>query len=110
MRQKDDRLLGMIDHFGGEAGLVVLDRGNFVLAGDVGGGNDREFAPRNAFAKSDAADAASRDAAAHGHAVEHVRKGEVVHVPGAAGHFFPPFFAWDGMSEIFFFHIFAVLM
>ena len=97
---------GMVDHFRGEAGLIVLDQGDFVFSWNIGGGDDREFAPRNAVAEADAADAPSRDAAAHGHAVQHFRKGEVVHVPGAARHFFPPLFAEDGMSKEFFFHVF----
>ena len=95
----------MVDEFRGEAGLIVFDQRDFVFAGNIGGGDDREFVPRNAVAKADAADAPSRDAAAHGHAVQHFRKGEVVHVPGAARHFFPALFAGDGMSKEFFFHI-----
>ena len=105
MREQHDRLFGMVDHFRGEAGLIVLDQCDFVFSWNVGGGDDREFVPRNAVAEANAADASSRDAAAHGHAMQHFRKGEVVHVPGAARHFFPPFFAEDGMSKEFFFHI-----
>ena len=105
MRQQDDRFFGMVDEFGGEAGLIVHDQRDFVLAGNVGGRDDREFVPGNAVAVANAADAPARDAAAHGHAVDHVRKGEVVHVLGAAGDFFAPLFPQDGMSKEFFFHI-----
>ena len=97
----------MID-FGGEAGLIVLDQRNFVFAGNVGGGDDRELIPRNAVAETDAADASSRDVAAHGDAVEHVRNGKVVHIAGAARHFLAALFADDGMSKEFFFHRSAV--
>src|ERR1700680_2352373 len=95
----------MVDDFRGEAGLIVLDQCDFVFSWDIGGGDDREFAPRNAVAEANAADAPSRDAAAHSHAMQHFRKGEVVHVPGAARHFFPSLFSDDGMPKEFFFHI-----
>src|ERR1700722_2465243 len=104
MREQHDRFFGMVDYFRGKAGLVMFDQCDFVLAGDVGGGDDREFAPRNAIAEVDAADASSRDTAAHGHTVQHVREGEVVHIAGAAGYLFPTLFADDGMSKVFFFH------
>ena len=105
MREQNDRLFGMVDHLRGKAGLIVLDQRDFIFARYIGGRDDREFAPRNAFAESDPADVPPRDAAAHGHAVQHIRKGEVVHVAGATGHFFASLFADDGMSETFFFHI-----
>src|SRR5579864_1180994 len=105
MRQQDDRFFRMVDRFRGEAGLIVLDQGDFVFSWNVGGGDDREFAPRYAVAEADAADAPSRDAASHGHAVQQFRKGEVVHVPGAARNFSPPLFSEDGMSKEFFFHV-----
>src|SRR5208282_4442286 len=75
----------------------------------IGGGDDRKFAPRNAVAKVDPEDAPPRDVAAHRHAVEHIRKVEVIDVPGAARHFCTSLFSGDGMSEEFFFHGFPRL-
>ncbi len=102
--QQDDRLLGVVDELVREARLIVRDRGNFIFAWNILGGDDRELAPGDSAAIADAADASSRDTAAHGHAVDHSRKGEVIHILGAAGYFVPPFFPDDGMSNLFFFH------
>jgi hypothetical protein len=94
----------MIENFGGKALLIVFDQRNFISSGNVGGGYDGKFAPRNAIPKTNGADAAAWNAAAHRHPVQHIRNGEIVYVPGKARDFFPSLFTDDGMSEIFFFH------
>src|SRR6267143_5777459 len=102
--QQYDRLLGVVYELVREARLIVRDRGNFIFAWNILGGDDRELAPGDSVAIADAADASSRDTTAHGHAVDHSRKGEVIHILGAAGYFDPPFFPDDGMPNFFFFH------
>src|SRR5579872_3002345 len=77
MRQQHDRFFGMINRFGSEAGLVVLDQRDFVLAGNIGGGNHGELVPGNRFAEANAADTPARNAAAHRYAMQHPGKGEV---------------------------------
>src|SRR5882672_6392748 len=71
--QQYDRLFGVVDELVREARLIVRDRGNFIFAGNIFGGDDRELTPGDSAAIADAADASSRDTAAHGHAVDHSR-------------------------------------
>src|SRR5690242_4549053 len=95
----------MIDKILCQARLIVGNSGNFILSGNVGGGDDSYFIPGNAVAVADAANAASRTAAAHGYAVNHSRECEVVHILGVAGNFVASFLADDRVSKKFFFHL-----
>src|ERR1700681_3002982 len=94
----------MVDELVRKARLIVRNRGNFVLAGNIRGGDDRELAPGNSVPIADAADAPSRNAAAHGYAIDHSGESEIVHILGAAGDLVPPFFSDHGMPKKFFFH------
>src|ERR1700719_3675863 len=91
MRQKDDRLFGMIYEFRREAGLVFDKECDAILARNIFCGDDCEFFPGNITFKIDSANAAARNGAADGGAVNHPWKGEVVDIAGAAGSLFTPF-------------------
>src|SRR5579871_3722329 len=80
VREQDHRLLGMTDDMLREIGLIVHDQRDDVLARNVAGGHDGEFVPREIACELNAADAPARDGAAHGYAMKHSRKGEVIHV------------------------------
>ena len=60
MREQDDGFFGMIYNAVGEAGLIFDDQRDAILVGDIFGGDDGEFIPRDAVAEMDAADSAAR--------------------------------------------------
>jgi hypothetical protein len=71
----------VIDLTVGEAGVVLAEMDDHVLAGNVGCGDDGELVPRNMRWKRDRRDAAARDAAAYRGAVPHTGQRDVVHIP-----------------------------
>src|SRR5260370_40671367 len=72
MREQDDGLFGMVDHFRTEARLIVLDQGDLVFSWNIGGGDGRKFIPSNAIAEPDTPDTSSRHVSAHGAPFEHI--------------------------------------
>ena len=78
--QQDDRLLGVVDDAVGQAGLVIHDEDDPIGRRHVTGGDDREFVPRNAVAKMDVADAATRHRTSDGDTVQHARERHVIDV------------------------------
>ncbi len=101
VREQEDGLFGVVDERLGKVGLVVEDERDVVRAGDVARRDDGELFPRDAFAESDARDAAARGGAAHGHAVEHPGEREVVHVTRRARHLRAPLLAGDWLADVF---------
>src|SRR5579863_2817697 len=99
MRQQQDRLLRMVDEITGQAGLIVNDEGNAVCTGNIFGGDDDKFVPRNAGAESDVLDLAARNLTADGSAVEHVGQNHVVHVLRLSGYFLGAFLAWNRCAD-----------
>jgi len=91
VRQKEDRLLGMIDLFDGQAGLIVFNQRNAVFPGYILRGDHDKFLPIYGRVKVDPFDPASRDAAAHGCAKEHSRQNHIVDILGFSRDFTAPF-------------------
>jgi hypothetical protein len=71
MREQENRLFGMIDDSIREAGLIVFDERDAILAGDVRGRDDYEFVPIDSRPEGELFDFAAWNAAADGGAVEH---------------------------------------
>ena len=80
----------------GQAGLIGDDELNAILAGNIGGGDDGEFAPVDAAIKSDGANESARNCAAHRGAIPHAFALHVVDVARAAQQLVHPFLAGDG--------------
>src|SRR6516164_9740555 len=99
MGKQQNRLFGMIYDAIGKAGLVVQNECNMVAAGNVFGGNHREFIPMYAAAEGDASDFAARNLAAYGSPVEHTGHGDVVYVAGASGDFVAALLARNRRSD-----------
>src|SRR6516164_3027477 len=93
MSQKQNRFFCMIHDAIGKARLIVVDQGDVIVAGDIFCGNYDEFVPRHLGAKGDLPDSSSRNAAAHGRPVDHVRKSEIVDVAGVTGDLITAFLA-----------------
>ena len=85
VREKHDRLFGMVDAIGGQARLVVDDERDAIDAGNVSGGDDDEVGPGDARLELDALDEAAGHGAADRGAKEHPRQHEVVDVLRPAG-------------------------
>ena len=62
--EEDDWLLHVIDLIVGEVWLIVGNERDDVRTGNVGGGDDREFIPRNAVAVVNGFDETARGGAA----------------------------------------------
>ena len=96
MSQQQNRLMHMIDRFRSQIWLIFDNEGNYVLARNVFGRDNREFAPRHAVLKSNFAYMAARDRAAHGNAVPHTRQMQIVNVVSFTRHFASHFFSEHG--------------
>ena len=101
MGDEDDGLFRMIDLLEGEIRLVVGDQLDAVAAGNVGRGDDDVVGPVDPGVEADGGDAAARNGAAHGDAVQHARLPHVVHVERLPGHLGAPFLAPDRPSHLF---------
>ena len=97
--QQDHRFFAVVDETVGEAGLVFNQQRDAILAADVFCGDDRKFVPGNIARETNFANAAARRGAAHGDAVEHAGKNEVVNVAGTPCYFFAPFLARNRFSD-----------
>ena len=96
MREKKDRLLAMIHLAVGEARLIGNDELNNVFAGNVGGGDDGEFAPVDTAVEGDGADEAAGNGAAHRGSIPHALAFHVVDVAGAAHQLVHALFSGNG--------------
>ena len=96
MRQQQDRFVAVIHLAVGQAGLIGHDELNVILAGNIGGGDDGEFAPVDATVKADGANEPARNGAANGGAVPHAFALDVVHIARAAQQLVHAFLAGDG--------------
>src|ERR1700722_19246242 len=85
----------MVDDFIRETGLIVCDQRDNIFPGDVLRGDHYEFVPCDSWPKADVLNPASRNLAANGGAVNHIRQRHVIHVLRLPGHFFAALFAWD---------------
>src|SRR5579864_6267797 len=99
MRKQDHRLFRMVHKFSSEARLIINEQGDAILAGNVIGGDDRKFFPRNARLEVNAQNPSARHGTANGHTKNHARKFQVVHILRAARHFLAAFFARHGLSD-----------
>ena len=93
MRQKQNRLFGMIHCFGGQARLVVQDQGDAVFPRNVFGCYQDKLVPRNARIKANLSDLSPRYVATYGCAVKHAGQNHVVDVACRSGDFVPAFLA-----------------
>src|ERR1700751_1261965 len=93
MRKQQDWLLRVIDELACETWPILVDHRNDVFAWNIFRANDNEFTPRNPVAEFDFQNASAWDAAAHGGAIDHVWKRDVVDIPGCAAHLRQAFFA-----------------
>ena len=84
MREEQDRLFAMIHLAISEARLIGDDELDAILAWDVGGGDDCEFAPVDAAVKCDGANQPARNRAAHCGSVPHAVAVDIVHITRAA--------------------------
>ena len=91
----------MVDMGRGEAGVIFGEVDDGVFAGNVGGGDDRELAPRDDGIKGDRGYAATGEGAADGGSEPHVRQGDVVDVLGAAEYLGAPLFARGRVTDDF---------
>ncbi len=96
MRQEQDRLLRMIDHAIGQAGLVIHDERNDIAAGNIFGRDNGELMPGDTFTESDRFNRSAGDGAAHRGAKDHARQREIVNVAGLPGYFGRALFAGYG--------------
>ena len=75
--------------------LIVEDHPDMVLAGNVECSDDREFTPVDTRIEMNGADFAARNGAAHGSAVPHAFKFEIVKILRAPEQFVHALFAGD---------------
>ena len=87
MRDQDDSFFAMRGDFVGEKRLVVKNQHNVVLPRHVFRSNNGEFIPRDAGLESDAANFSATRRVAHGGAVDHAGKLQVVDVLRLVGDF-----------------------
>src|SRR5437868_6356183 len=121
MSEQHDWLFGMVNNLVGQVRLIVEYQRDVVFAGDIFDGDDREFIPRNevsttcrsrwlvwAMASTGSGlrlfernilDAPARGRAAHGHAVQHAVKLQIVDVERRTGNFLAAFFAGNGFAD-----------
>ena len=99
MREQHDGFIAVIDVSVGEAGLVIEDELDVVLAGDVKGGDDREFRPVDAGIEVDGADETARYGAANCGAVPEALEVEIVEIARAAEQLVDALFARDGSAD-----------
>src|SRR5271166_1976869 len=76
-----------------QAGLIVSDQGDAILARNVFCCDDRKLAPVELRVKRDFLDYAARNLAANGRSVEHSRQGHVIDVARRAGYLVAAFLA-----------------
>ena len=101
VRDEHDRLFGVIDDVGGEIRLIVDDELDAVLARDVGRGDDDELVPGDGGIERDADVMRPRgDRAAHGDAVQHPCRRQIVDVERLAGDLGAAFLAPDGPADL----------
>ncbi len=93
VRQQQNRLFRMVYKFISQIRLIFQNQRHAVSAGNIFGGDDGEFVPGNAVAELNAAQPSARNRRTHSHAVQHVGKGQIVHIPGVPGDFINTFFA-----------------
>src|ERR1700676_3548745 len=96
MGQKKDRLFLMIYRFACQAGLIVQDQGDTVLARNIFGRYNAEFVPRNFRTKGNLLYPAARDAGTDRGSIEHAGHFYVVNVACRSGGLVPAFLAWHG--------------
>ncbi len=99
MREQQDRFFRMIYKVGREVRLVIQNQRNVVCAGNVFGGDDREFVPGNVAFERDVFDPAARGWAAHRHAVKHVGKRQIIDVKRLTRDFLAAFFAGERFAD-----------
>src|SRR5205085_4691662 len=100
VREQEYRLFGVVDRAVGEVGLVEEDERDGVRARNVARRDDGELVPGDAFAEDYLADSPARDVAAHGHAVEHAGRVEVVNVARRARHLRAPLLARNRLADV----------
>src|SRR5215469_9462728 len=99
MGKEHDGFVTVIDAAVSEAGLVVEDETDKILAADVAGGDDGELRPVDAGIKLDGAYETARDRAAHGGSMPHSFTVDVVQIAGAAQQLVDAFLAGDRSSN-----------
>ncbi len=93
MRQKQNRLFGVIHGLGGQARLIVQNQSDAVFPRNVFGGDNNILVPGNGRVKIDLFNFATGNCAAHGCAVKHAGQNHVVDIARRSGDFVPAFFA-----------------
>ena len=83
----------------GEAGLIGHDHMNTILAGNISGADDGEFAPVDVAIETDRADDRTWNCAAHRCAVPHAFALNVVDVACGPSQFAYSFLARDGGAD-----------
>src|SRR5260370_13218753 len=89
----------MIDGAIRQAGLVVADQSDAILARNVLRRDDYKFAPVKLWVKRDLFNNSARNPAANGRCVEHSRQGLVIDVPRRAGYFVAAFLARHRLAD-----------
>jgi hypothetical protein len=85
MREQHDWFLGMIDAIVRQVRLVIENQRNPIAAGNIARGDDREIGSRARGPEIDPLDVPARHRAAHGRAIQHAGKREIVDVPRLPG-------------------------
>jgi len=92
MREQQNRLLRMIDFPIRQAGLIVSDQSDAILARNVFCRDDYKLVPVDLRVERDFLDDSSRNLAANRRPVDHARQGHVIDVARSAGNFVAAFF------------------
>jgi len=76
---------GMVHKSIREARLIFDQQSDAIFAGNVPGGNNGEFIPRNIVPEPNVEDFPACEGASHGDAVDHFRESQVVHITRSSG-------------------------
>src|ERR1700722_10716944 len=89
-----------------EAGLIVSDQSDAILAWNIARRDDHESGPVDLWVKRDRLDDPPRNLATNRRAEEHSRQGHVIDVPRPASYFVAAFFARHRLADdVFFRHV-----
>src|SRR5690349_8368982 len=96
----------MVHELIGEAGLIFDQESDAIFPGNILCGSHDEFIPANSLVKSDAEDFPAGNRTSNRDAMDHSRKGQVVHITRGSSDLFAAFLARDRLSDLAGFHVY----
>ena len=100
MREQQDRLFRMVHLVSGQAGVILCEVNDCVLAGYIGRADYDKFTPVHGGVEVDGADASACDAGTYGGTVPHAGQSQVVDILRSAQHLGAALLAQRGTTYV----------